>query len=345
MQIKHFITKQHDFITNGIDIYYSNISSKLPNNIKKCYVTYPSKIASISTPINIATQYLKSRSGINHFFDLKMGIYGKLHPTNSVITLYDTIIQDYHLNYGRISLYERYLNEFDKIITCSHSSKSMISNSFGIPEYKINVIHAGVDTSKYKPCDESTRLYYRKKYLLPDNAIIISTVGNMSSHKNVSFLIDVIRELTYSHDEVYLLKGGYYNQEFSASHYGELLHKSKLYGVYNNIRWIHNISDVSPLYHASDVYVSPSMLEGFNMPLLEAMACGTPVVASNTSSHPEVVGTAGTLVDFNVNEWVDAILKARDYREQTKTKCIDHASTFTWESSAEKLMTVYKTFE
>ena len=77
--------------------------------------------------------------------------------------------------------------------------------------------------------------------------------------------------------------------------------------TYHNLGFMSN-EDLNYVYNLADVYVSPSLCEGFDLPLLEAMACGTPVIASNNSSHPEVVGKAGSLLNLEVDLWVDRIL-------------------------------------
>jgi glycosyltransferase involved in cell wall biosynthesis len=98
-------------------------------------------------------------------------------------------------------------------------------------------------------------------------------------------------------------------------------------------------------YNAADIFVYPSLYEGFGLPVLEAMACGTPVVASNTSSLPEVVGESGLLVDpadaEGMAEAMRRVLSDRDLREALRTTGLARAKTFTWRRAAKETVAVY----
>ncbi len=98
-------------------------------------------------------------------------------------------------------------------------------------------------------------------------------------------------------------------------------------------------SDILSLYEQADVFVYPSLYEGFGLPVLEAMACGCPVIASNTSSLPEVVGDAGLLVDpYNVEELAQAmitVLGDDDLKREMSRKSIAQAQKFSWERAGD----------
>ena len=100
------------------------------------------------------------------------------------------------------------------------------------------------------------------------------------------------------------------------------------------------------LYRAAQAFVFPSLYEGFGLPVLEAMACGTPVIASDTSSLPEVVGEAGILLDpYDTGAWSDAMLRlTRDsgLRDELRQKGLEQAKKFSWRSTAEKTLRVYR---
>jgi glycosyltransferase involved in cell wall biosynthesis len=105
-------------------------------------------------------------------------------------------------------------------------------------------------------------------------------------------------------------------------------------------------ADLPALYRAATVFAYPSLYEGFGLPALEAMACGVPVVASNTSSLPEVVGEAGVLVDpLDVGELaaaLDGLLADADRRDALREQGIARARTFTWTRAAEQTWDVYE---
>jgi glycosyltransferase involved in cell wall biosynthesis len=104
--------------------------------------------------------------------------------------------------------------------------------------------------------------------------------------------------------------------------------------------------DLPALYRAADIFVYPSLFEGFGLPPLEAMACGTPVITSNTSSLPEVVGDAAVLIDpYDHQDLVGALLKVvRDtpLRARMRDMGIEQAKKFTWHAAAEKTLELYR---
>ena len=100
------------------------------------------------------------------------------------------------------------------------------------------------------------------------------------------------------------------------------------------------------LYNLADVFVYPSLFEGFGLPILESMACGTPVIASCVTSMPEVAGDAGYLVEPESEEQVQAAIErlAHDdaLRERMRAKGLKHAATFSWRKVAKQTMDVYR---
>jgi len=100
------------------------------------------------------------------------------------------------------------------------------------------------------------------------------------------------------------------------------------------------------LYRNADLFVFPSLYEGFGLPVLEAMACGTPVITSNTSSLPEVAGDAAVLVDpYSVEDIADAmerVLTDPDLRTELSRKGKERAKQFTWEKCARETLKVYE---
>ncbi len=105
-------------------------------------------------------------------------------------------------------------------------------------------------------------------------------------------------------------------------------------------------ADLPALYSGATLFVFPSLYEGFGLPPLEAMACGTPVIASNASSLPEVVGEAGILIDpHDVRALTEAMRRAltdEQLRKELQIKGLDRAKQFTWERAAQETLEVYR---
>ena len=105
-------------------------------------------------------------------------------------------------------------------------------------------------------------------------------------------------------------------------------------------------ADLPALYAGAAVFVFPSLYEGFGLPVLEAMACGTPVITSNTSSLPEVVGEAGILIDPRdvraLAEAVERVLADERLRAELRAKGVERARQFTWEKTARETLAVYR---
>jgi glycosyltransferase involved in cell wall biosynthesis len=114
------------------------------------------------------------------------------------------------------------------------------------------------------------------------------------------------------------------------------------------VRFLGRVSDLDLmlLYSLADVFVFPSFFEGFGVPPIEAMACGTPVITSNTSSLPEVVGDAALLVNpYKTSEIASAItrvLEDAQLQEDLRQKGLQRAAQFTWQQSAQKMLSIYQ---
>jgi glycosyltransferase involved in cell wall biosynthesis len=103
------------------------------------------------------------------------------------------------------------------------------------------------------------------------------------------------------------------------------------------------------MYNAATLFLYPSLRESFGLPILEAMACGVPVITSTTSSMPEVAGNAAELIDpFNYKELSNALVRLlfdEGLMNSYKEKGLQRAKEFTWKTSAEKLLRMYETFK
>ena len=242
----------------------------------------------------------------------------------------DPLSRSMHWLFGR-----RSARQADRIITVSHSTVRDLQRIYGIPAAKIEVIHNGVKP-EYKPQDARTAAeFVANKYRVSKDYLL--TVGTIGPHKNLITLVKTMKLLRErgEHSMKLLAVGA---QDREDPRMLEALRSSNLKG--EDIRFTGHVpdEDLPMLYAGSSLFVLPSLYEGFGLPLVEAMACGVPVVASNTSSIPEVVGDAGLLVPPTQPEaFAEAILRVRGdtgLRRVMIEKGLKQAAGFRWDTSA-----------
>jgi glycosyltransferase involved in cell wall biosynthesis len=229
----------------------------------------------------------------------------------------------------------------DKIITISESTASDLNGILKIPRSKICIAYPGVDES-FQPIqrDHAANEIARKYGTSTD---YICTVGTVEPRKNVITLIDAMGILNRARPFPYqLLVAGASGWKNSKIY--ERVERAGL--THGEIKFLGHVADehLPLLYSGARLFVFPSLYEGFGIPLIEAMACGTPIVASNAKPVPEVVQDAALLVDpHSAREFADAILRltdSEDLRQSLAEKGLRRASTFGWRSAAERVLQV-----
>jgi len=228
-----------------------------------------------------------------------------------------------------------------KIITVSNFSKMEILEKYGDIDEKICTIHNGVD-EQFKPAAEAEILKVLAKHKISRPYIL--SVSNLQPRKNLHGLIRTFSRILKKNKDfpcslvITGKKLWLYDEIFSAI---EPATKEKIYFT----DYVEN-NDLVALYSGAEMLVYPSFYEGFGLPVLEAMACGCPVIASCKSSLPEVVGNAGILVDpYNQQELSLAILtlhQDRNLQKELKEKGIKQSRKFSWIECAKKTVEVYK---
>lgn len=180
-----------------------------------------------------------------------------------------------------------------RIITVSEASKDDIRHYLHTPASKIEVIHNGLDARYLTPPSETALANVRDRFIL--NAPFLLYAGNIKPHKNVERLIEAFALLRRDgHQDLKLLIIGDELSKYPGLR--RLVHRHHLHA---HVRFFGFVPDatLAALYRLASIFVFPSLFEGFGFPPLEAMASGTPVITSNVSSLPEVVGDAAVLVD------------------------------------------------
>jgi len=236
----------------------------------------------------------------------------------------------------------RSVYQTDHVIADSQATKDDLMEYYGIKSDKVTVLLSGIHPS-YKPVDNAVRLMtMRRKYAIPDISYILS-VGTVQPRKNYSRMIQALRQLRdqgYSHHLVIAGGKGWLEDEmYRVIEETDMSDRVHLIGFVDD-------EDLPSLYSAADCIGFPSLYEGFGFPILEGMACGTPVVTSNRSSLPEVAGDAALLVNpFDTNEIAAAfrrILSEETLRKHLITSGFEQVKKFTWKQSAQELRQIYQ---
>jgi len=227
-----------------------------------------------------------------------------------------------------------------KVITVSESTRRDIIENFNISEKKVQIIYDGVgeefDIIKNK------NLINRAKERNKISSPYLLNVGNPKPHKNWIRLIKAFASLgSIVKDHQLVLVGS------PDPRYPEITRAIKQLRLEDKviITGFVKENDMALLYNAADALIFPSLYEGFGLPVLEAMACGTPVVCSNTSSLPEVAGDAALMVDpadkESIAEGIKRILSDKKLRQSLSEKGLKRKGLFSWTKTAQQTLDVY----
>lgn len=269
-----------------------------------------------------------------------------LSRVKSVFTVHDLIFR-FHpethkaLNRWFLSfMMPRFLQAADAVIAVSECTKRDIVRLYGLDEGKIRVIYEGVNPS-FRPVQPEVIKRVRQKHGIQQGYILC--VSTIEPRKNLGSLLEAYRALKDQGTENKLVivgkKGWLYEGFFR---------RLRELGLEDEVIFPGFVPDeeLPAVYSAADLFVFPSLYEGFGLPVLEAMACGAPVITSNTSSLPEVAGEAALLVHpTSIEELAGAmrrVLEKEELREELRAKGPKQAARFSWESAARETLAVYE---
>ncbi|WP_224997467.1 glycosyltransferase family 1 protein [Cesiribacter sp. SM1] len=274
-----------------------------------------------------------------------------LQPVPLLLTVHDVIYLEKvdfkgtaYQNFG--NLYRRFVvpkvvQKSEMIFTVSNFERETILESLKLPEDKVKVVYNAISSKFNTDYSAAGLKSFREKNNLPDKFILF--LGNTAPKKNTFRVIQAFAEYSLANKDAIPMVILDCTPALVSDMLDKLGHKQLL----SRFIFPGYISpDQMPLmYNAATLFLYPSLRESFGLPILEAMACATPVITSNTSSMPEVAGGAALLVDpFKYEEiaaGIDKILGDEALRQDMVKQGVERASKFTWEASAGALLEFY----
>jgi glycosyltransferase involved in cell wall biosynthesis len=225
----------------------------------------------------------------------------------------------------------------DRVITVSQHTRDDLMGILGLPPEKIAVVYNGID-SKYHPQDRSRHTVS----LSPDPFILY--VGRFDPYKNVVGLIRSFNRFCRERgDSPRLVLAGHLDPR-----YPEAIQAVKELGLESRVSFLDGATEeeLIQLYNGARILILPSLYEGFGLPPLEAMACGTPVIVSDRGSLPEVVGDAGLIIDPDREDSIAGAIEnlwdSETLRSELREKGLRRAKDFSWEKTARETLKVYE---
>ncbi len=365
MRIAIDVRKYNDF---GIGTYIRNLVQHLaridreteyvllcrPQDRSRIEVPSPNfrVVVEPAGPYSISEQVRIPMTLLREHIDLFHAPHYVLPPAihcRSVVTIHDCI----HLMFpqylpGRLAYAYAKLqlwmaaHRSDRILTVSETSKLDILRRFRVPADKITVIYNAIDERlTVQPTDEDVERV-RVRYQLNDPFALY--VGNIKPHKNLERLIEAFHALRQesAFEGLKLVIIGDEISKYQGLR--RAVHSHKLHKYVRFLGFV-PLETLSVLYRLASVFVFPSLYEGFGLPPLEAMYFGTPVVTSNVSSLPEVVGDAAVLVDpyssASIADGMRRALTDEDLRTFLRVRGMARAREYSWEQSVKRIHEVY----
>jgi glycosyltransferase involved in cell wall biosynthesis len=258
--------------------------------------------------------------------DMSLTLYPRCHPLRRVL-----------LNRPLVDLAAR---SADAVITVSHSAKRDIQRLYGLSPERVHVVHEAAAPSFRPARDRAALARVRRRYGLAERFILY--VGTIEPRKNLATLVNafVARRADLPHQLVCAGPYGWLSRDLERR-----IAPLRSAGAVVIAGYV-PFDDLPALYTLAEMLVFPSLYEGFGLPVVEAMACGTPVVTSDVAALLEVTGGAAHHVDcrdaVSLGDAIVALARSRGWREQLSARGLERALAFSWQRAARETLDVYR---
>lgn len=319
------------------------------NQFEHVHLPGCSLLPALMTIGNVLLSYAAKRHGLDLIHDPN-GIAPFLGPRLGIpriVTIYDTFAYIHPNEHNRLDnwryrwLLPTALRRADAIIAPSQCTCNDITTYLKPSPTPIHVVLAAADTIFTPIPDSPERQAVLEHYGITPPYIFY--VGGINARKNIARLFEAYAKIRDRYPDIPLVIAG--KRQWRTTEIEATYKRLELEDSVRFTGYIEN-EHLPYLYSAASLFVFPSLYEGFGLPPLEAMSCGTPVVTSNISSLPEVVGDAALLVDpYNVDSIADAMCHILDdptLAEQLRTRGIEQAAAFTWRRTAQDTLAIYQ---
>ena len=324
-----------------------NLLAVRQDNFTNVKVKTPPKIHFFWEQVYLPLHTLFKNFDVLHF-PISAPLYFQLSSTKSIVTVHDLTFILYPKTMTKISRFywsffmKRGIKTAKRIIAVSKNTKDDLIKYYNIPEEKVKIIPEALTRNFSASLMAGNFQSIKGRYALPEKYLLY--VGTLEPRKNIKRLLQAFRKAKnnkkFRHKLVIVGKKGWL--------FSEIFETVKNLRLENDVVFAGFVpdEDLPGIYSGAEIFVFPSLYEGFGLPLLEAMSYGVPVLTSNSSSLPEVVGDAGILVNpEDTDDIANGILRLvedRSLRNQLKEKGLQQAQKFSLERMTKETLEVYE---
>ncbi|MCU0495648.1 MAG: glycosyltransferase family 4 protein [Chloroflexaceae bacterium] len=334
---------------NRYTIYTTHGLDQAALGLPPRFAVTPSRLPTINPRVRIPWEQflapLLLRTNGASLFHGTLNVVPLACPVPSVVTIHDLAFIRFpqtFRSYNRTYLdfmTRTTVRRAARILAVSEHTKREVVGMLGVPPERV-VVTPNAVRDHFRPPEPSALAAFRTRHSLPEQFVLY--VGTLEPRKNLSRLLDAYAQIARDTNVPLLIGGG------KGWLYQPVFERLEQLGLKDRVQFIGYIEEEElPLwYAAATLFVFPSIYEGFGMPPLEAMACGTPVLTSNSSSLPEVVGDAGLTFDpTDTNALATSLLRLLrdgDLRAELRERGLQQAARFSWHTTAERTLAAYE---